>query len=125
MNAHTCMSCTQGRRQGVCLGGEKLPQCLATAARAIEFSAGPEKAAQRGGGGGGGGGGDSDTFFRLQFFFFNFFFFFFFHNKKKKNHKVATAPPATPWRRHCMYMLHKDYTHMNTNIASTVHKLLQ
>ena len=33
----------QGRRQGVCLWGAKLPKGLATAARAIKFCASPEK----------------------------------------------------------------------------------
>ena len=42
-------------------GGGKIAKRLATAARAIQFCASPEKVAQRGGGGGGGG--DSDSFF--------------------------------------------------------------
>ena len=40
-------------------GGAKLPKCLATAVRAIQFCASPEKVTHSVGGGGGG---DSDTF---------------------------------------------------------------
>ena len=46
-------------------GGAKLPKCLATAARAINFCPSPEKVGQRGGGGGGG---TPTHFSRLQKF---------------------------------------------------------
>ena len=59
----------QGRRQGVCLGGGGGPvKCLATAARAQNFCASPEKFAR------GGGGGGPDTFFFSDFKIFSQFF---------------------------------------------------